>query len=149
MCENDTMTFQQVEHLIKRGDLLSLRRQLDDGLDPNLSSPNNYTLLMVAASHGNTQIGELLLSRGADVNIVTKHGTTALTAAAGKGHLPFVQVLLARGANTNVRQHGWSISHLMTMTGVPKEKRLAILNAMKATGTSRRSVVEYLRSFLR
>jgi len=150
MCENDKMTFEEAEHLIKRGDILSLRRELDNGLDPNLTFKYNCTLLMLTAFVGNTQIAELLISRGADVNVMDKHGDTALTTAAGQGFLPFVQLLLAHGAKPTIRLRGRSISRLMMATGVPDEKRRAILNAIKSDSrSSRRSFAEYLRSFLR
>lgn len=68
------MTFDDTHRCIKRGDLLSLRRALDDGLDPNLANRFAWTLLMLAAMKGNTRIGELLLAKGAKINAVNDFG---------------------------------------------------------------------------
>ena len=83
------MTFDTLHRFIKRGDLLSVRRELNAGVDPNLLNRFGWSLLMLAAIEGDTSIGELLISRGADVDAINKVGETALSLAAHKGHLPF------------------------------------------------------------
>jgi ankyrin repeat protein len=126
------MDFEEVHHLIKRGDIVALRRELDNGLDPNIVPKYRCTLLMLAALEGNTQIGELLISRGADVNAaVENHGDTALSLAAEKGHLPFVKLVMDHGAKTNVRPGGRSLSYWMTVAGLTKEKKITIVNVIK------------------
>jgi ankyrin repeat protein len=88
------MTFDAVHRLIKQGDLISLRHELDGGLSPNLSNQFSWTLLMLAAIEGNTRIGELLVSSGADVDATNNFGETALSLAAHAGHAPFIWVCL-------------------------------------------------------
>jgi ankyrin repeat protein len=46
------MTFDEVHKLIKKGDLLSLRQALGDGVDPNQPNRFGWTLLMIAARKG-------------------------------------------------------------------------------------------------
>ena len=53
------MTFDEASKVIKKGDLIRLRKELDDGLDPNLCNEYSWTLLMAAAMEGNTSIGQL------------------------------------------------------------------------------------------
>jgi ankyrin repeat protein len=55
------MTFEEAHRVIKKGDLARLRKELDDGLNPNLANQRFWTLLMLAAMEGDTSIGALLL----------------------------------------------------------------------------------------
>ena len=68
------MTFDDAHKLIKKGDILALRCELDSGMSPDLSNQFSWTLLMLAAIEGNTKIGELLVSRGANVNKTNNFG---------------------------------------------------------------------------
>jgi hypothetical protein len=43
------MTFDEVNRVIKKGDLTRLRNELEGGLNPNLSNRYSWTLLMAAA----------------------------------------------------------------------------------------------------
>jgi|SRR6516165_1390350 ankyrin repeat protein len=104
------MTFEEAHNCIKRGDIASLIRSLDSGLDPNLSNQFSWTLLMLAAVQGNTVIGRELVSRGADVNAANNFGECALSLAAQKGHVTFANWLLDAGATTRCRPHGWDLS---------------------------------------
>jgi uncharacterized protein len=93
------ITFDALHKFIKTGDILSVRRELDAGADPNLVNQFGCSLLRLAALEGNTSVGELLLSRGAEVDTKNNFGETALSLAAHGGHLPFLRILLAT--------HGW------------------------------------------
>lgn len=101
------MTFEEAIRLIKKGDAISLRHALDEGLDPNTSNHLNSTILMLAAMEGNTAMGRLLIGRGADVNRENNLRDTALTLAAMLGHAAFVKLLLDSGASTErIRERG-------------------------------------------
>jgi uncharacterized protein len=65
------MTFETLDKFIKISDILSVRRELDGGVNPNLTNQFGWSLLMAAALEGNTRIGELLISRGAEVDAKT------------------------------------------------------------------------------
>ena len=60
------MTFDEATRVIKRGDTVHLRKELEEGLAPNLSNHYAWTLLMLAAMEGDTSIGRLLIEKGAE-----------------------------------------------------------------------------------
>ena len=126
------MNFDELHRIIKHGDTIALRKLLDKGLDPNRSNKDSWTLLMLAAFEGNTQLGELLISRGADVNKWNFFGT-ALLCAAHKGHLSFVDLLLKNGASKKCAPEGFSLE--FWMTGLSKQKIASILNRIEHYGT--------------
>ena len=103
------MTFYEAGNAIKKGDLISLRNQLEGGLDPNLRNRHSWTLLMVAAMEGNTSIGTLLIEKGADLERRNKFRSTALSLAAHTGHPSFVELLLANGASLDCHPDGNSL----------------------------------------
>ncbi len=88
------MTFDEVSKLIKKGDVIGLRKALEDGLNPNLCNQNSWTLLMVAAFEGNTPLGSLLIENGVELDKRNKSHETALSLAAHTGHPSFVDLLL-------------------------------------------------------
>lgn len=93
------MTFDDASKLIKKGDIISLRKELRDGLSPNLTNQYSWTLLMSAALEGNTSIGSLLVESGAELDTRNKFRDTALSLAAHSGHPSFVHLLLTSGAS--------------------------------------------------
>jgi ankyrin repeat protein len=126
-----SLTFTQAHRLIKTGNLVALRRALDDGLNPDLSNQFSWTLLMLTGIRGNTSIGRLLISRGANLDRVNRSGETALSLAAQQGHLPFVRLLLSYGASIECRPHGHSVEQWVTMSsGLPPHKIASILAAI-------------------
>jgi len=88
---------------------------LNAGADPNLTTDNHTTALMMSAGLNWRDIGSLgtdeeslaaikvLLDRGADVDAFNDDGMTALHGAAQRGSLPILRFLLARGAKPNVK----------------------------------------------
>lgn len=56
-----------------------------------------------AASSGNVEIVELLLSRGAVVNLKNNGGRTTLHYASSKGWLKIDQILISHDAKLNVK----------------------------------------------
>lgn len=129
------MTFDDCHRVIKKGDVVELRRAIDAGeVAPNLSNRFSWTLLMMAALEGNTAVAELLLERGATVNSVNDFGETALSLAAHKGHLPFLRLLLERGASPEVRPHGSSTlkGWLEVASGLPPAKIDSVIELIDA-----------------
>ena len=130
------MTFEELHRFIKKSDILSLRRELDGGVSPNLSNQFSWTLLMLAAFEGNTSIGQLLISRGADVNATNDFGETPLSLAAHQGHTPFIRDLLACGASTECRPHGNNLGDwLRTSSGLPDDKISSILKLISPSNS--------------
>jgi len=125
------MNFDQAHRAIKRGDILAIRHALQEGLNPNLSNKNSWTLLMLAALVGNTAIAELLVTHGADIHALNKIGETALSLAAHKGHARLTEWLLGLGASTECRPHGWQLSDWIRRTsGLSPEKISRILTLL-------------------
>jgi ankyrin repeat protein len=123
------MAFDEIQTLIKHGDIISLRRELDAGASANLSNQFSWTLLMLAAMQGNTSIGELLIQRGADINAINDFGETALSLAAHGGHVPFIRVLLANGATIDCKPHGHALGDwIRVSSGLPQDKIASILD---------------------
>lgn len=79
-----------IELLIKKGAALSIKT--DDG----------KTILIIAASQGNSTIAKLALDKGVDPNLTSPYGGTALMKAAYYGHNQIVKLLLESGADPNL-----------------------------------------------
>ena len=127
------MTYDEAHRLIKKGDLVSLRHELDGGMSPDLSNQFSWTLLMLAALEGKVAIGELLISKGAAIDKTNDFGETALSLAAHGGHTQFIKVLLAHGASSDCRPHGTSLEAWMGVaSGLPKNKIQSILDLINS-----------------
>jgi len=123
------MTFDNAHKLIKKGDLLSLRAELDSGMNPDVSNQFSWTLLMLAALEGSARIAELLIARGANINTANVVGETALSLAACGGHIRLVKLLLARGASKDCRPHGTTLNDWMrASSGLSQEKLRSVLD---------------------
>jgi|SRR5277367_1083557 uncharacterized protein len=121
------MTFEEAYKAIKRGNLASIRKALDSGMDVNLSNKFSWTLLMLAGIQGNMRVGELLIGRGADLNKMNDFGETALSLAAHSGHASFVKLLLSRGASPECRPHGHSLEYWITISSGLSPKKIATI----------------------
>ena len=108
------ISYRAAQTLIKRGDEAALRVALEDGLDPDSTNQNGWTLLMLTAIEGATPLAVLLLERGADVHHRNRHDETALSLAAGKANVPLLQLLLAHGATKDARPHGTTLHTWLT-----------------------------------
>lgn len=69
----------------RKGDVPTLRAELDKGADINERRGMGETLLLVAAQRGHLDAVQLLLERGADPNLATVGRSTASHYAAWKG----------------------------------------------------------------
>ena len=126
------MTFDHLKKLIKNGDIISLRRELEEGTSANLANQFSWTLLMLAANEGNLSMAELLISRGADVNAVNDLGETALSLAACAGHSRLVRVLLDNGSLPGCEPHGQTLENwLKVSSGLPQDKIASILEIIE------------------
>lgn len=88
------MTFDEAHRAIKTGDLARLRKELDNGLNPNLANQNFWTLLMLAAVEGNTSIGRLFIQQGADFGQSKQRSSNSSFARCTHGP-PFIRQTLA------------------------------------------------------
>ena len=108
------ISYRAAQTLIKRGELSALGSALDEGLDPNSSNQNGWTLLMLAAVERALPPATLLVERGADVNRRNRHDETALSLAAQKANIPLLEFLLAHGATKDAKPHGTTLSTWLT-----------------------------------
>jgi ankyrin repeat protein len=78
------------------GDLETVRRLVDDGVEINGQSPNGTTALMAAIKNGRSDIACELIELGADLSICDQDGLSAIEWAQKKGLTPFLSVLKER-----------------------------------------------------
>ena len=105
------------------GDFELVKTLLSCGISPDTPLTGGvaswHTALQLAASQGNIEIFDLLLSYGADINAsadahgVYEHGLTALQAAVRGNHMQLVQILLNRGANVNAPASRWGATAIV------------------------------------
>ncbi len=81
---------------------------LDQGMDIDAVTPDNWTPLFIAARDGRAEAAKLLVFKGADLNMQTNLGTIALTMVVTqnypteKARLNLLEYMLKRGANPNI-----------------------------------------------
>ena len=88
---------------VARGDLNTLQRALESGLDSDVRESNGNTPLIVAAMFGQTDLVRLLIENKAALDVQNNDGATALFVAALFGHPDAVKLLLAAGAARETR----------------------------------------------
>jgi ankyrin repeat protein len=78
------------------------------GVDPNKSLHDARTYLQWAASRGNDEVMEYLISKGAKIDLEDSHGTTPLTFAASSAqqNTKVYDVLIAHGINLKKEVNG-------------------------------------------
>lgn len=79
------------------GDLATVRRLADDGVEVNGQSPNGTTALMAAVKNGHAATALELIELGADHTIQDEEGLDAVEWAERKGQQAFIEALKARG----------------------------------------------------
>lgn len=84
-----------------RGQLKSLEKLLEEGVDPNTVNEVGYTPTMAAAHDGRVDCLKLLISTGANVNLADDSGRTALINAVQHSTVETVRLLLDQGSNVN------------------------------------------------
>ena len=98
---------------VAKNDYATIKKMLDDGLDPNLKGKGSAQagLLNTACNRGRVKIVQLLLSRGADVNLAGNQGRTPMMRAAGHAKtLDILRILIKKSADIHaVDDHGISV----------------------------------------
>jgi ankyrin repeat protein len=78
------------------GDVETVRRLIDDGVEINGQSPNGTTALIAAVKNGQSTIACELVELGADLTICDQDGFNAIQWAQKKGLVPFIKALKER-----------------------------------------------------
>lgn len=110
----DAITF---GYAVERGDLRTVRRWLDEGLNPEYEAAQIGSGLMVAAWYGNIEMMALFVAHGADVRRSNRNGEQPLQLAAWGGHLEAVKWLLERGAPLEREGNKWGALHYAVFNG--------------------------------
>ena len=90
------------------GDLETVRRLIEDGVEINGQSPNGTTALMAAIKNGRSEIACELVELGADLSICDQDGLSAIEWAHKKGLSSFLTVLKERDLLSEVSDDGTS-----------------------------------------
>ena len=90
----------------RNDDVVTVRRVLDNGANPNTRNRGGTTALMLFVSKGNTEMVELLIAKGADVNLPNLQKESPLITAAFKGNVGIARILLDHGADINAEEIG-------------------------------------------
>jgi ankyrin repeat protein len=88
---------EQLVDACKSGDLATVRKLLDEGVDVNWKDRWGYTGLNLASLQGLLETVELLLDRGTQIDNQNKDGWTSLMEASSFGRVDCVRLLLERG----------------------------------------------------
>jgi ankyrin repeat protein len=87
-----------------------IEKQLQQGVDPNLTDSRGRSALFTAVREGSDRaLGALLASDKVNVDAANADGETPLMLAAIRGSLPMAQALVKRGASVN--RAGWTPLH--------------------------------------
>lgn len=94
------------ERAARDGDLETVQRLIEAGVDVDARDRYGQTALMRAAHGGHRAVVERLVARGAELDVTAKFNLTALMLAVIAGHAAVVRVLAAAGADPSVRGRG-------------------------------------------
>ena len=104
---------------------------MERGMDPNIMSWQQVTILHDMAQKGFIDKAELLIKYGADLNRIDEaYQSTPLGLAARWGQIEMVKYLLSQGANTNLSGKPWSTP----LSWARKKGHAQIENILKDAG---------------
>jgi len=104
---------------------------MERGMDPNIMSWQQVTILHDMAQKGFIDKAELLIKYGADLNRIDEaYQSTPLGLAARWGQIEMVKYLLSQGANTNLSGKPWSTP----LSWARKKVHAQIENILKDAG---------------
>ncbi|KAI8484077.1 hypothetical protein Bbelb_381950 [Branchiostoma belcheri] len=118
------------------GDVETVRRGLEEGVDVNMRLQTHYlfgrtgdTALHVACRRGHGKVVELLIKNQADLNVTNEKGVTALHVACRGGHGKVVELLIKNQADLNLtNKNGDTSLHVACREGHDKVVELLIKN---------------------
>ncbi|MFC1520773.1 ankyrin repeat domain-containing protein [Elusimicrobiota bacterium] len=84
-------------------DLISVKKTLKNGADPDYRADDERTPLTIAAIKGNQDIANTLIAHGADVNKKGRYNHTPLIAASINDYPDIIKLLLGKGADSSIK----------------------------------------------
>lgn len=97
----DIYAVKRLREAANSNDIDTVRRLLEDDIDPCAADDKGRTALHFSSCNGNESIVQLLLSYGADPNQRDSLGNTPLHLAACTNHVPVITTLLRGGARVD------------------------------------------------
>ncbi|XP_029943202.1 ankyrin repeat domain-containing protein 54-like [Salarias fasciatus] len=97
----DIYAVKRLREAANGNDIDTVRRLLQDDIDPCAADDKGRTALHFSSCNGNQSIVQLLLSHGADPNQRDSLGNTPLHLAACTNHVPVITTLLRGGARVD------------------------------------------------
>jgi len=96
---------EQLQDAARKGDAVTVKKLLDEGVDVNTKFRYNATALFYACDHAHVEVVKVLLDKGADMNVKdTFYGFTPLMLATSPAqkkkpeHTEIAKLLIAKGA---------------------------------------------------
>ena len=96
----------------QKGHLSIVKKLLQRGVDPLMTSVSGSNALLQACHFGHTGVVKLLILKGAIIEMANFKNTTPLMRASQEGHTDVVRLLIEEGANVN-RRNNEQMSALM------------------------------------
>ncbi|XP_076191219.1 ankyrin repeat and EF-hand domain-containing protein 1 isoform X3 [Aptenodytes patagonicus] len=91
-------TYMNINYLVRAGDILSLQKAFEEGVQVDIKDKYYKTPLMAACASGNIDVVQYLLEKGADVNATDNFMWTPLHHACYNGHLDIAELIVKAGA---------------------------------------------------
>ncbi|KAM6084464.1 ankyrin repeat and EF-hand domain-containing protein 1 isoform 4-T6 [Theristicus caerulescens] len=91
-------TYMNINYLVRAGDILSLQKAFEEGVQVDTKDKYYKTPLMAACASGNIDVVQYLLEKGADVNATDNFMWTPLHHACYNGHLDIAELIVKAGA---------------------------------------------------
>jgi len=112
---NDSLTFIDAA---AKGDLPTIKRNIENGIDINTSDEDGNTALHLAVIKGNLELTQYLIQKGAKINQKDGNGDTPLANACVLGNVEIAKYLIEHGAEIDSKnQYGWTPLRLASNEG--------------------------------
>ncbi len=123
---NQQLTFKELQQASREGDIETVRRCLENGVDQNEhpGMPREASPLMRAASKGHLDIARLLLEKGANINFSDGDSFTALTLACENKHWDVVKLLAEHGADFTIMNASGRDGHSYLKASYCRSKKI-------------------------
>ncbi len=120
-----------------QGNIESVKRQLDSGVDVNAKNNAEMTPLHYASMMGHKEVSGLLITNGADVNAKSQFqnfGETPLHHAAWGSHKEIVVLLITKGADVNEIIQSGSFKGMTPLDRAERQKKPELADLLRKHG---------------
>ena len=120
-----------------QGNIESVKRHLDAGVDVNAKNKAEMTPLHYASMMGHKEVAGLLITNGADVNAKSQFqnfGETPLHHAAWGSHKEIVELLITKGADVNAIIQSGSFKGMTPLDRAKRQKQPELADLLRKHG---------------